>query len=235
MRFLVTIAAFIIPILASSQIPVDSNWIATKYLPNFSSDTGVFLRQVKLVDEKGDRKTLADFKGKILYINVWHTGCAASIDMFPYEAQLMKRLRSIHLDTSVQVIDICSGTSEKKWRKMLAKHQPETVNLFLKNRKKWGIKRWPTYILLDANGKVIGRQISSPDEFILINYILYAATKGVGPIQAAWTQLTRGKFNGVTTMNEKEQAEYMTWERSLGESLNEFFQWRKEYQSMSSN
>jgi hypothetical protein len=223
------------PIMASSQIPVDSNWFATKYLHNFSSDTGAFLPLVKLVDEKGNKRTTADFKGKIVYINVWHTGCEASIDMFPYEAQLLKRLRAIHLDTAVQIIDICSGTSQKKWRKMLAKQQSGAVNLFLKNRKKWGIRRWPTYILLDANGKAIGRHISNPEEGILIDYILYAATKGIGPVQAVWMQLSRGKFNGVTLMNENDQAEYKTWERLLGESVNDFFRWRREYQSKSNN
>ena len=230
MRVLFTIAYFILPILGITQPVSDSNWFARKIVSQLSSDTGIYLPEVKLVDEEGSNRSLTDFKGKIVYLHVWDTKCEASTDMFPYEAQLLKRVRLLHLDTSIQIVDVCSGRSVRQWRKALAKYKPEGSNLFLKDKKKWGIKQWPTYIVLDASGKVIGKGVRSPDEAMAIDYLLYAATKGINPAQATWMALTGGKFDGTRNTDENERIEYKTWQRSLAPAWDDFFKWKKEFE-----
>jgi thiol-disulfide isomerase/thioredoxin len=208
----------------------DSNWFARKIVSQLSSDTGNYLPQVKLHDVAGNERSLTDFKGKIVYINVWATDCSASTSMFPYEAQLMKRLRSLHLDSCIQIIDICSGTSERKWRKAMAKYKHEGINLFVENKKKWGIKQEPTYILLDRSGKVIGRDVTSANEAMTIDYILYAATKGINATRATWIGVTGGKFDGMRNTDENERIEYKAWQKSLAPAWDDFFKWRNEFE-----
>ena len=101
---------------------VDSAWLAKNILPNLSKDASTFLPDASFIDEKGNTRSLSEFKGKILLIDVWTTWCGNCIIRFPHSEQLYKRLKSIHLDTAIQFINICTEDSKSEWKKMLKKH-----------------------------------------------------------------------------------------------------------------
>jgi thiol-disulfide isomerase/thioredoxin len=211
----------------------DSLWFAN-YLGQFSADTGTFLPNTSLINSKGEAVTLSDFAGKVIYVDIWATWCGPCIGEFPYEAQLIKRLRDTHLDSSVQVINICTWSTKENWEEAIKKYQLEGVNLFSTDSaivSKWKIESWPTYLLLNAKGKVIGKRISSPDE-VPLDYMLYAATKGLNIIEAAWTEQKHYKtYTYPKDEKDIEGKRYSEWRKSMEPFYSEYRKWLKEHRN----
>ena len=213
MKTFVTLAIFFFSTACTGQ--VDSAWISQNFMPGYSKDTGLYLPAIDLVDENGNKKTLSDFKGKVLYIDVWTTWCGNCIAGFPFSKKLYARLKSIHLDTSVQFINICSEDSKRQWKKLLKKHQPEGINLYAKDTsfyKTWGIELFPRYLIIDGEGKIMAFDAPGVDDGS-VDYILYAAAKGVKPAVSVWIEPRQSeyflKYQRFT--NDPEGIDYEKW------------------------
>src|SRR4026208_1581369 len=102
MRVFLTIILFLLGTNAKTQTPDStySTWFESKYFPRFIVDTGTYLPPATFIDKNGHKKTLADFKGKILYVGIWAALCGNSTAEFAYQEQLLKRLKDIHIDTA---------------------------------------------------------------------------------------------------------------------------------------
>ena len=85
------------------------------YLKRYYVDTGSILPAAKFYDVTGKEKRLSDFKGKILYLDIWATWCPNCIGKFPYQKQLLKRLQVLNLDTSILFININVDDSKRIW------------------------------------------------------------------------------------------------------------------------
>lgn len=199
-------------------------------MPRYITDTGIHLPPTKFIDEKGKTRTLADFKGKILYVDVWATDCAPCIARMPHAEQLAKRLKATSLDTSIQMINICSGESKEEWKKMLAKHHPVGINLYSIDTsfdRKWKITAVPHYILLDKEGKVMSKKFSAPDEGGL-DYMLYAATKKIKPAQAVWMDFRQYQSfrKNQRFTDDEEGRDYAEWYKVNSVLQVAYFQWR---------
>lgn len=209
---------------------VDSTWLADKFLPQFYVDTGTSLPVAKLVDEEGHERTLADFKGRILYLDIWATWCGNCIGIFPYQEQLLKRLKVLHLDTAIQFLNISIEDKKSDWKKALKKYKPIGINLYSTDTslyEHWNMAALPTYLLLDTSGKVLGKDISSPDD-ATIDYILYAATRGIHPVQAVWTEFRQEKlFSEQRTPAAFTDEDYAKWHASIMPSLIDFHFWKQ--------
>ena len=212
MKVLLTFAIIFCSTTCKAQ--VDSAWIAD-YTRSLSNDTGLYLPAINLADEKGNKRTLAEFKGKVLYIDVWTTWCANCIDRFPFGKKLFARLKSIHLDTAIQFITICSEDSKRRWRKVLKKHQPEGINLYATDTsfyKTWRVESFPHYLVIDRQGKIMS--LGGPDAGDgSIDYVLYAATKGVKPAAAVFVELrqTQYHYKNSRFTDDADGIEYETW------------------------
>ncbi|MFI5131560.1 MAG: TlpA family protein disulfide reductase [Chitinophagales bacterium] len=213
MRFLLTtIFLFIFYCLWSQEI--DSVW-TEKYAERLARDTGFTLDEPYLIDNNGQRRSLSEFRGKILYIDVWTTWCVNCLGNFPHSKKLFERLRSIHLDTAIQFITICTEGSKSKWKKLLKKYIPEGITLYTTDTsiyKSWHVEGFPKYILLDRDGKVIASDAPNPDDG-LIDYILYAAVQNINPVTAIWIDFRQqGHFRkNQSYTNDNEGIEYAKW------------------------
>ena len=96
---------------------IDSSWYVKYYMKGFISDTGRNLPEVELFNENGNKVKLSEYSGKILYIGIWASSCGGSISNFPHQEQLLKRLKLIHIDTSIQIINIHVEDTRKDWVK----------------------------------------------------------------------------------------------------------------------
>ena len=210
----------------------DSTWFVTKYLPRYYVDTATYLPNTKFVDTNNQEKVLTDYKGKILYVDVWATWCGNCLIKFPYQEQLLKRLKIIHLDTLIQFINISIENSEKEWYEAMKKYHPIGINLYCSDTAlltKWNIEALPAYSLLDSSGKVLGKDICEPDDGAT-DYILYAATKGIHPVQAFWKQYGQSKLlQKYQTLNAFTDKDYANWFSMTMESFLEFQKWRQQY------
>jgi thiol-disulfide isomerase/thioredoxin len=212
---------------------MDSSWLADNFLPRFYKDTGTYLQPASFLDVGGKKKTLSDFKGKILYIDMWSTSCGPCIAKFPHQEQLLKRLKALDLDSSILFLNINAEDSKNKWKKGLRKYHPTGINLYSSDTSlytRWNVVALPCYILVDSSGKVLGKCISGPDDGS-IDWILYSATKRIHPVEAIWRWYKQSKLiaqhHSASAFTDQEYAQW--YERSLP-ALIEYFKWRREHQ-----
>lgn len=163
----------------------DSAWISN-YISGFVADTGLNLAPAEFIDEKGNIIVLSDFKGRILYIDIWTTWCVNCIANFNHSKKLHERLKAIHLDTSILFINICTEDSRSKWKNALKENQPIGINLYARDTsfyQTWKIDDFPRYLIIDQMGKIMS--FNGPDvRDGSIDYVLYAATKNTKPVTA---------------------------------------------------
>jgi thiol-disulfide isomerase/thioredoxin len=223
-----------IPFATVKSQKIDSAWLANHNSRNgfYVSDTGSYLPNAVFVDENGNKKTLADFKGKIVYVDIWATWCGNCIIKFPYEEQLIRRLKSMQMDTSVVVVNINIDDTKSKWKKALSKYRPSGINLYSSDSAlytKWKIESLPAYNLLDRQGRVLGIDIYEPDEPMTIDWILYNAAKGVRPAEAIRIQDEQGKLvEQHRTPSAITNVEYAKWYKAIVPFMLEYEKWRQE-------
>jgi thiol-disulfide isomerase/thioredoxin len=224
------VTAFIFLSMGATSQVMDSTFLADQILPRFYVDTGTYLPTAKFVDEAGNEKTLADYKGKILYIDTWATWCEPCIGKFPHQEKLLERLKVLHLDTAIQFVSICYDDKKRLWEKALKKYKPSGVKLFSDDPalgELWNLQTFPTYLLLDTDGKVLGKGISTPDDGG-IDYILYAATKGIHPVEAVWNNFRQWKLAyEQKTTDAYTDPDYAKWYAATKQSHVDYFLWKQ--------
>lgn len=119
-----------------------------------------------LTDTRDSIVSLSQFKGKVVYLCFWFTGCGGCIKEFPYEKQLVKTFAG----KPVEIISICTQSSPQQWRNSIAKHKLNTLNLFANQswekslEKNYGIRVYPHYVLIDSEGHVVENYASRPSQ-----------------------------------------------------------------------
>jgi len=230
MRAVITM--FIISIWVTAHGQISDSTVAAKY-QLFLVDTGTYLPATVFIDQHGKTKTLSDFRGKILYINMWATTCGNSVAEFAYMEQLLKRLQTIHLDSVFEFINIHVEDSKKQWLKSLKKYHPPGTNLYCSDTSllvKWNLDAPPAYILLDRSGKVLGKDVYWPVEAGSIDYILYCSTKGIYPAEAILRKHQQDKLMAEhKTSAAITDEDYAMWFNMTIKSFLEFQTWRKDH------
>jgi thiol-disulfide isomerase/thioredoxin len=174
--------------------------------------------------------SLGDFRGKILYIDVWSTTCPPCLAQFPHREQLLNRLKRLHLDTSIIFININIEDSKRNWKKAIKKYQPVGINLHCSDTSlynNWNIHALPCHILLSKTGYLLGQQIAGPDDG-MIDWILYSSIKGNNLIDAIWRSFNQSKLmEKYKTSKVITDEEYAKWFNDLMPALLEYDLWRK--------
>ena len=211
---------------------IDSAYIEKFIGNNYKTDTTSFLPTYKFIDDKGNSLLLSDFKGKILYIDIWSTYCLPCFAQFPYREQLLNRLKKAHLDTSIIFININIEDSKRNWKKALQKYHPVGINLQSNDTSledNWNIHALPCHILISKTGYLLGQQIAGPSDS-LIDWILYSSIKGNNLTEAIWRWFNQNKlmekYKSSSAFTDKE---YAKWFNETLPSLLEYSNWRKNH------
>lgn len=234
MKFYIAICITLTGFVVTAQTPrtpqSDSAWYAKYFIPKFTKDTGILLPQTKFIDEKGKERTLTDFKGKLLYIGVWATDCGTSVENLVHTGQLTKRLKAAQIDTRIQIVNICFEESKRKWKKTLKVIQPPGINLYCSDpnfEKNWDISGVIKYVLADTSGKVLSFDYLQPTE-ALLDYTLYAATKGIKPVDAMWVEFRQNQhflqFRKHT--DDTEGQAYAQWYAMVLNEMLDYIHWQ---------
>ncbi len=118
----------------------------------------------KMTDINGKEYTLADFKGRVLYIDVWATWCA------PCKAELPKlhALAENFKGTNVCFVSMSVDKDKAAWERMVKEENLGGVQLyagpesqFMADYKVTGI---PRFILIDKEGKIVEANMTRPSE-----------------------------------------------------------------------
>jgi len=123
---------------------------------------------------KGGTKSLASFKGKYVYIDVWATWCGPCIQQIPY----LKKLEDAYKNKNIEFVSISTDESrrnggsweaaEKKWRDFVKARQMGGVQLWsgkdFSFQKAYKINGIPRFILIDPKGNIVDANAPRPSE-----------------------------------------------------------------------
>ncbi len=111
----------------------------------------------KLPDMNGKQVSLADFKGKVVYLDLWASWCGPCLKEMPY----MEALKQKYKNKAVEMIAISIDTDIDKWLAKIASMKLQGIQLIdskgsenSKIAKDYKIHGVPHYILIDKNGRI---------------------------------------------------------------------------------
>jgi len=126
-------------------------------------------------DLNGKETTLSEFKGKIVYVDVWATWCPPCMEEKPHFKKLINSFGEDNKD--IEFVAISVDTDVDKWKKLVKKENliGKQLNLnegikhdFRQDYLIWGI---PRYMILDRNGKMIKTAAQRPSNKNLLGYL----------------------------------------------------------------
>lgn len=116
-------------------------------------------------DVNGKEVALSDFKGKIVYVDVWATWCAPCRKELPY----LKELEAAYKNRNIVFIGVSSDNVKDydKWVKFLEDNSMKGIQLFAGDRredimKPYKITGIPHFLLFDKNGKIVSSSAPRP-------------------------------------------------------------------------
>lgn len=126
-----------------------------------SQRKGALAYDFSLPDSKGDTISLSDFRGKLVFLDFWFTGCTGCL-MFA------KTLDEVHSslkeDQEVVFISISIDKDRKKWNKSVesGRYSPEgSVNLYTEGKghehpliEHYNVKEYPHPMIIDREGSI---------------------------------------------------------------------------------
>jgi thiol-disulfide isomerase/thioredoxin len=128
-------------------------------------------------DFKGGKKSLASFKGKYVYIDIWATWCGPCIKQIPF----LSTLEEEYHDKNIAFVSISTDESrrsggswdaaEKKWKDFVEAKQLSGTQLWagqdLSFQKAYQINAIPRFILIDPQGNIVNANAPRPSDPIL--------------------------------------------------------------------
>lgn len=113
----------------------------------------------KLSDLNDNVHALNEFKGKMVYIDVWATWCAPCRREIPF----VQKLYNEYKRKEIVFISISIDESKDAWKKMLEYEKPEWMQLHMEKDKSTFLEDYlistiPRFILIGKDGKIIDAQ-----------------------------------------------------------------------------
>ena len=116
------------------------------------------LPELRFVDGEGRPLTLADFRGKVILLNLWATWCIPCLREMPTLDRLQAKLGGPRFQVVVLSIDIGGiPVVEKFYRALKLKALGIYVDKTTRARIALGVVGIPTTLLIDRQGREIGR------------------------------------------------------------------------------
>ena len=120
------------------------------YAPDFSITTA-----------DGEYISLDDLKGKVVLLDFWGTWCPPCVESVPALRDLQKRFAKEPL---FKMISVSNDGDQTKWSGFVEKNQMTWTQYLDKDRhvvRAFDVNAYPTYILIDAEGIIRFRQVTT--------------------------------------------------------------------------
>ncbi|GAB3902299.1 hypothetical protein GCM10028803_28660 [Larkinella knui] len=119
------------------------------------------------LNQNGESVTLDDFKGKVVYLDIWASWCGPCIGEIPHSKKLYERLSKKQLE-KVAFLYISIDDSEVNWKNALKTHQLPGEQGWSKGGWRsrivqyFGVQSIPRYILIDKKGQMADLNAKRP-------------------------------------------------------------------------
>ncbi len=139
-----------------------SSWLKRKIAIDNMPKKGEPAIDFNYPDTDGNEFSLASFKGKLVYIDIWATWCG------PCKAEIpsLQKLEADYHSKDITFISVSVDTDKEAWEKMVAEKELGGVQLWAngwsKITKDYAIFSIPRFMLFDANGNVISTDAPRP-------------------------------------------------------------------------
>lgn len=153
--------------LISANITNKDNYkrVESKYETLKKIEKGALSPTFQFKDINGKEVTLENLRGKIVYIDIWSTGCAPCMTEIPYQ----KKLEKYYEGKNIYFVGINIGDEEEHWKNTvkgknlvgIQLHAPDTKVDFFKD---YLIRGIPRYILIDKDGTIINSSANRPSD-----------------------------------------------------------------------
>jgi tetratricopeptide (TPR) repeat protein len=103
---------------------------------------------------EGEHITLEDLRGKVVLLDFWGTWCPPCVESVPELRNLYKRYSK---EGTFMILGISSDSDEEEWREFTVKNKmvwPQYRDKDRRIQRAFGIRAYPTYILIDHEGIV---------------------------------------------------------------------------------
>lgn len=120
-----------------------------------------------LKDVNGRNVALNNFKGKVVYLDIWSPYCGPCRHEMLNAAPLLHERYALR---NVIFLSICVDATEEKWKENLKKLNPKGINLYADRRKNqklmsdYNVNSVPRYILIDQTGKIVNNNAGRPSD-----------------------------------------------------------------------
>ncbi len=135
---------------ATEKYGLDAKY-AAKFRERIAAVPGAAFPDVKLIDADGNEVSLAKFKGKYVYIDLWASWCVPCVKEVPFLQELEKSLQN----QDVVFVSISTDSSEKPWRsrmEALKMHGNQWLNTDGKLCDKLNVSGIPHFLIYDKEG-----------------------------------------------------------------------------------
>ncbi len=121
-----------------------------------------------LKDINGNDFKLSSLKGKYVIVDFWGSWCINCIKGFPK----MKEYYAKYKD-KLEIVSVDCNDADPRWKAAVKKHELPWINVYNPRgagdiTAKFGIKAFPTKMLLDPEGKVVKTFVGEDDSFYTI-------------------------------------------------------------------
>lgn len=125
-----------------------------------------------LKDLDGKEVSLYDFRGSVVYIDLWASWCMPCVKEFRYLNELKEKFKK----DKIVFINICVNDTEANWRKTVQDEEIAGVNLYAPDNKisffqDYDLKSLPRYILLDKKSQIIDADAERPSHSEIVTLL----------------------------------------------------------------
>lgn len=120
--------------------------------------------EINGTDIDGNRHTLADYRGKYIYIDMWATWCGPCQKELPY----LKKLEETFRDKNILFLGLSIDEDKAKWEARVKSGALCGTQLHIgrgsKFQRDYGITGIPHFILLDPQGRIVNASMTRPSD-----------------------------------------------------------------------
>ncbi|MDO9187218.1 MAG: TlpA disulfide reductase family protein [Bacteroidia bacterium] len=152
-------------------------WMKTKLPKNAEGKLDIASADFKLQGFDGKEISLADFRGKVIYVDFWASWCGPCKQQFPFSKKLHEQLTDKQ-KKEVVFLYISIDNTEEIWKKAVNSLQLGGVHALSPGgwssfvAKYYQINSIPRYLLIDKKGNVVDPNAKRPDDESTLQDIL---------------------------------------------------------------